>query len=398
MIMILSVITPLQGANFGRGPIQLREPATFYTSQDVMPLRDQWSAIDGSIPYLQNAIKYFDQPYPPFTTAEYALRPFDRGEASLTPGSTNWTATTTMFWSDVSCQPAQDIKPFSENIQGTFDFHDGKGCNISIFLWVPRVKSDKGTSYQLEYFSWHSSMEKSITRANETCLRQSPHTFVAVMTRRNATKLYLDTAEMKAVFCDATYWKQCVSVTVPDNSFHSGNTSITPLESAVELPATEVNITGFELLLDGNVMFLQDRQGDDSSRGQVNQYDRVNGTGAECSLGTIEGLAIGGLERLIEEYFDEFVMEEIYSAIHRSLFALTYKSLLTEETASNETTDGSVDYVMYGVVVSRVFSAIIERLLLIVGTSCILLLHLASRMKSNLSTDPAALSDQISIL
>lgn len=50
MILIFWVITPFQGAIFGKGPVQLRQSATFYASRDLMPIRDQSKNIDTSSP------------------------------------------------------------------------------------------------------------------------------------------------------------------------------------------------------------------------------------------------------------------------------------------------------------------------------------------------------------
>ncbi|KAL2111297.1 hypothetical protein VUR80DRAFT_10302 [Thermomyces stellatus] len=107
---------------------------------------------------------------------------------------------------------------------------------------------------------------------------------------------------------------------------------------------------------------------------------------------------IGGLERPLDDYRDASVLEEAYRAVHKSPFALAYHSLLTEETASKEKSEGSVEFVMHGVIGSRVFSAVVEGLLLAICVGCVLLLVLSARTKSNLSADPAALGDQMAML
>ncbi|CAI4210374.1 unnamed protein product [Parascedosporium putredinis] len=116
------------------------------------------------------------------------------------------------------------------------------------------------------------------------------------------------------------------------------------------------------------------------------------------------GFVIGNHERPIEDYFDASVMEERLRAVHKYGFALAFNSLLsassepTSAAASTEPFEGSVDFVLYGVLVSRTISAIVEALLVITGLCAILLCFFIARLKSNLCADPGSLADLVTVL
>lgn len=390
MVLIFWVVTPLQGAIFGTGPVQLREPTTFYESQDLLPIEEQSTLIDTSVLHHMYAIKYLGQSYPRFTTAQYALRPFQL-ETDSARGAKNWTATTTKFWTDLDCQPAHNITARTNEWEGYFDYDNGKGCNASL---IATVKGMKGyDTYHMHYYGWYTSAHASQAIGVPTCPSDFSNNFLAVTTKGD-----LEDLEMTALFCETSYWKQRVNVTVPDSNFRPDDASITPAGPVEVLPDTEFNTTGFEYLLGSSVSEVQGVRRDYPRNLIVDQFDRVNDTGVQYPLDAMVGFVIGGRERPLDDYLDKTVMGDAYRAIHQYAFSLTYNSLLTEAMASNETREGSVEYVMHGVIVSRVFSALVEGLLLAIGLCCIVLLVLSARTKSNLSSDPAALGDQISVL
>ena len=389
MVLVFWVITPLQGAIFGQGPVQLREPATFYLSQNLLPIQDQSRATDTSILHHQYVIKYLNQSYPPFTTAQYALRPFKLDTDSKQPGAKNWTATTTKFWTDLQCNPAQVS---GSTWKGQLHFNNGKGCNASDIV---AVASMTDFHYQMHYLGWHNSAHASQYFQRKTCGEEFANNFLAITAKGRAED---KDPEVTALFCETSYWKQRVSVTVPDDTFHPDDASITPEGPVEELPATEFNSTGLEFLMGSSVSEVLDTQRDYWRNLIVDQYDRIKSLNVEFPLDPMVGFAIGGLERPLDDYLDPFVVEDTYRAVHQATFALAYNSLLTEETASKEKVEGSVEFVMHGVIVSRVFSAIVEGLLLAIGACCILLMVLGSRIKSNLSEDPATLGGQLCIL
>lgn len=390
MVLIFWVITPLQGAIFGTGPVQLREPSTFYASHDLMPIEDQALATDTSILHRLFAVKFLGQSYPRFSTSEYALRPFELKEDS-TPGAKNWTATTTKFWTDLDCEPADSITPHDDPWKGYFAYNNGEGCNASI---ISTSNISPSSTYGMHYLAWYTSAHATQAFGVPTCPSKFSDQFLAI-----ASKGKLENATVTALFCKTSYWRQRVKVSVSDDTFHPLNSSLTADGPVEKLPASEFNSTGFQFLLGSSVSAVQqDSVRDYPDNVIVNMGDRLNGTGIQLPVGPMVAFALSGSERPVEDFLDGSVMAEAYRAIHKSAFVLTYDSLLTTATASNETTEGSVEFIRHGVLVSRVFSAIVEGLLLTVGVCCILLAVLGARVESKLSGNPAALADQMDIL
>ena len=246
----------------------------------------------------------------------------------------------------------------------------------------------------MHYLAWYTSAHATQAFGVPTCPSQFSDQFLAI-----ASKGDLENATVTALFCQTSYWKQQVTVTVSDDTFHPLNSSLAPDGPAEELPTSEFNSTGFQFLLGSSVSAVQqDSVRDYPDNVIVNMGDRLNGTGVQLPVDPMVAFALSGMERPVEDYLDGSVMAEAYRAVHKSAFVLTYDSLLTTATASNETTEGSVEFIRHGVLVSRVFSGLVEGLLLAVGVCCIILAVLSARVESKLSGNPAALADQMDVL
>lgn len=128
----------------------------------------------------------------------------------------------------------------------------------------------EGYEYQMRYLDWHNAAHASQYIQRPTCPGEFANSFPAIMSKRN-----VDCFEMTAVFCETSYWKQRVSVTVPDDSFRPNDASITPAGPVEELPVTEFNSTGFEYRMGSSVSEEQGVSRDDRRNLIVDQYDRV---------------------------------------------------------------------------------------------------------------------------
>ena len=388
MLLIFWVITPLQGAIFGTGPVYLHQPATFYASSDLMPIEDQATATDTSILQRMYSIKYLNQKYPPYTTAEYALRPF-KLESDPPPGTQNWTATTTKLWTDLECWPAE--WELSTPYTGYFDFNNGQGCNASGIQAVPSSGSLKP---RMHYFAWYNSAwaTQSLHRIPH-CPEKFSHQFLAIAADERPKNV-----TMTALFCEAKYYKQKVRVSIAGDTFHPNNASLTALGPVEELPGTEFNATGFEHVLGASVSEVQGVTRDYPHNILVDQSEKVAAMDLGLPVSPLVGYAVGGEKRKFEDYYDEDVLADAYRGVHKALFSIAYSSLLTNATASNVTEEGTVDIALHGIIVSRLFSGLVEGLLITVSACSILLAVLSSKAKSSLSGDPATLGDLIDIL
>lgn len=388
MLLVFWVITPLQGAIFGTGPVQLHQPASFYASSDLMPIEDQATATDTSILQKMYGIKYLNQEYPPYTSAEYALRPFNL-ESESRPGTQNWTATTTKLWTDLECWPAE--WELSNPHTGYFDFNNGQGCNAS---GIQAVSSSGSLKPRMHYLAWYNSAwaTQSLQRIPH-CPQEFSHQFLAITANERP-----DNVTMTALFCEAKYYKQKVRVSIAGDTFHPNNASLEELGPVEELPGTEFNATGFEHVLGASVSEVQGATRDYPHNILVDQAEKVRYLDLALPVSPLVGYAVGGGSRKFDDYYDEDVLADAYRGVHKALFSIAYSSLLTNATASNATEEGSVDIALHGIIVSRLFSGLVEGFLIAVSASSILLVVLSSKTKSSLSGDPATLGDLIYIL
>ena len=394
-MVIFWAITPLQGAVFGTGPVPLKSPGSFSVSSDLLPPQQQSYLLDTSVLHRLYATKYLGQEYPSFATPEYALRPFKLNTASSSPSiNPNWTATTTKFWSDLECWPAEAIE--SELYPGYYDFLNGKGCNASEIMAF-RTANAIGMSY----ISWYNSPYSDQFLSRSTCTSEFSNHFLAIAARREVDgqeRYNSSDFTMTALFCEASYWKQKVEVTVPSDTLRPVDASILPVGPVEELTGEEFNNTGFEYLIGSSVSAVHDVPRDYPSNLIIDQYSKVNDTGLNWPLSPLIGFVIGGRERPIDDYLDATVLAEGFRAVHKAVFVHAYTALLSEAEASEETFDGSIEFVLYGILVSRVLSAVVEALLLAVSTGTVILAIIASRTESNLIGDPSTLGDVIDLL
>jgi len=247
--------------------------------------------------------------------------------------------------------------------------------------------------YAMNYLSWYNSPHADQFLSQQTCSSNFSHQFLATVSKKER-----DGFRTTALFCEASYWKQQVQVTLPSNTFRPINASITPLGPVEELPITEFNNTGFEYLIGSSVSEVQSVARDYPNNLIVDQYAKVNGTGLNWPLSPLVGFVIGGRERPVDDYLDETLLAEGFRAVQKSAFVQAYSRLLSEAAASNNTIDGSAEFILYGILVSRLFSALVEGLLLAVGISAIILAVLAGRKESKLIRDPASLGDIMDLL
>jgi hypothetical protein len=391
MVMIIFwILTPLQSAIFGSGPVIIARPATFTPLSQLIALDKQAEAIDPTILNTAFTIKYLQQQYPPFTTPEYTLQPFTLQNALDSTEARNWTIATTKYYTDIQCWPAE----VGEGIlrQGRFNFFDGEGCYYSI--------SYKGISetipYKLSYISHHSATRSRGLVSPNICERSGTKRFLAAMMAWNED--HPNRPELTAIFCSPSYWQQRVTVTVSNGNFVPDSDTLIPLGPPEPLPTTAFNSTGLEYLLGTGFSAVKIERDYPATRHQ-NHENRLNRPDLDIHVDPLAGFAINANESL-RNLLNTTVLEDRFRSVHKSMFALTF-SYLQQGINSQEATTlvgGSQTFILRGVIVSRVFSAIVEVILLIIALSAIGLHLLCLRFDSNLTYDPASLGDLIAIV
>jgi hypothetical protein len=393
MMLIFWVITPLQSAVFGTGPVAIEQSLAFLSPVSLMPVSRQAAVLDQSVLNSAFAVTWLNQSYPPFVTAEYALLPFRSSSSNPQLGlRTNWTGVTTQLTTDLQCWPAR-ISANGPKAKGTLDFDNGRGCNASE---ISPYNSRTGRfPYRMMYIGYQNSAWANYFLASPTCSRNSSNQFLAVWARF----IDVEDSNVTATFCETSYFKQRVSVTVSADTFRPDDSSIKPLGPREPLPQTEFNSSAFEYLIGSGVSAVE-MQRDWPSSHLLEQYPRVINEGLTWPLSPMIGFAVGGQNNRVSEYGNTTLLGAAFRAAHKSLFSMAVRQVLSDADveAVPGKSDGTVQFVMYGVIISRLFSAMVEALLLLVALSTILLLWLCNKHESRLDRDPASLGTLIDVV
>jgi hypothetical protein len=395
VMLIFWVLTPLQSAIFGSGQIVIEAPANFTVASRLMPVEKQAEELDSLLLNTAMTTKYYAQPFPPFTTAEYALLPLSVRDSSVSAAKAiNWTVPTTKYSTDIECWPGKaEVSTFGPN---TWHFLDNRGCNSSIHS----ITLSSQSRYSLLYMGYFPDAQAIDFLARPTCRGVENH-FLAVMVGYN--EVDPESPQMTVLFCKTSYWKQNVTVSVSvsgsPGSFVPDTDSIKVTSAAEPLSSDEFNSTGLEYLMGSGVSSVEKTRNFPATRLQT-FVDRLNSTGLTSPVLPMVGFATAGSGFATTDFFNETLLEDLFRNVHKSMFALAFNRLQVSAPATNadEGVQGTRTFVLYGVKVSRPFSATVEGILVSVAISAIILHILCARAESKLTSDPASLGDLIRVV
>ncbi|KAF5523890.1 hypothetical protein CGCA056_v004567 [Colletotrichum aenigma] len=393
MVIIFWLITPLQSAILAAGPINVRRATNISSLASIRPLAEQPKLMDTSILNEGYSLAWLNQSIPPFSTPEYTLLPFTSSRQAPQVSSTNWTGQSVKYWTELSCWPGV-ISQHGASTKFTYDFNNGRGCNASDVNVLGSLNDT--TPFQIQYFGYQNSAWADYWLAQPTCPKSSAeHQFLAVWSRYNAT---LNKFKMASTFCETNYFKQSVNVTVSAVDQTPIENSIVPLGPRERLQETEFNYTAFEHLLGAGVSPVElDVKREFPFGRLLEHYQQVSDLGLNWPLSPMAGFAIAMKGKPpLDAFNNATYLGEAYNATHKMLFTLALRHALTN-TTNAAVTEGHIDFILYGIIVSRLFSAIVEGLLGLVGFFTILLWWHSYRAPSRLTMDPASLGSIISL-
>ncbi|KAI8208959.1 hypothetical protein K4K52_000788 [Colletotrichum sp. SAR 10_76] len=188
------------------------------------------------------AITWLNQQWPPYTTPEYTLLPFEISSDTKQAASTNWTGATTKYWTQLNCWPA-DMRPG----RADWDFLDGRGCNASS-ISPDGAGTTPGNPYKMQYIGYHNSAWADYW-LSVTCSKAAEHEFLAIWVHGPGR----EDRDVSSIFCETSYFKQRVNATVSADTRKPIEGSIVPLGPREVLPTTEFNSSAFEHLLGAGV-------------------------------------------------------------------------------------------------------------------------------------------------
>ncbi|KAL7791390.1 hypothetical protein V8C37DRAFT_410397 [Trichoderma ceciliae] len=388
MVLIFWMITPLQSAVLGTGSVLMNRTVTMSAPSMFMDSISQATSLDQSVLNSGYAITWLERSYPAFTTPDYALMPFEPAEP-VQGNVANFTGTTTKYWTDLKCWPAE-VDHRIKTMPGTFDFLNGMGCNASAI--AAHIGLPNAAPYKMWYVGYQDSAWGEYALSS-TCSSNASNQFLATWGRfENAT----GTVNISAIFCETSYYKQNVSALVQLPGFVPVDDEITPLSAPEPLQVTEFNTSALEYLIN-NGMSSIDVPRDFPFTHLLEYYTRLGNVGMAYPLSPMVGLVLGLHNYTIDSYWNETVLGDSFRLAHKMIFSVAFHTMLVNSTSS-DAQDGNVFVVKYGIIVSRVFSALVEGALGLVAILTLVLLWVCHRNPTLLSSDPASLGSLVTLV
>lgn len=403
MVIVLWVLTPLQSALLGTSMVTKEELGGLSSRSSLRTLAEQAKALDIGLLNSAYAVAWLEQPFPSFTTPEYAILPFSVGENPAPARvATNWTATTIKYWTELNCSAGEVHQRRTRFGEPIFDVSNGQGCSTN------RAVSNSSPlgKYQMQYIG-RGSDELDGGFLGSNCSRKLPNL-------RHQILLFWGKVvdgpvneapdwNITARFCQTNYYKQQVLATVDSGTLTPDRESIIPLAEKEILTEEEFNSTAFESLLFNGYPWVPSGGRNDGTGRKVitadypdsdplKQASKWNGTGIgqTATERTMLGFALAGQNYTMDEYESPEILDKVYNHAHQFVFSLAVKRLLVDETQfSNNTV--SVKFHLTGIVVSRSFAVAVECILLLVACSTGALLWLCRAADSNLHANPSSI-------
>jgi len=347
--------------------------------------------LDASILYSAYGSSWLGQSLPAYTTPSFAILPFSPLNETRAPlPDETWTGSSTKLSTDLACWPAQLSQTY--NLPDSYWFDNGQGCNTTVDFFDLTNLTYK---YNVMYIGYWNDAHLDWHLAGDNCTREASHQFLAIF-----ADMVPDTREpvsnVSAVFCEPSYWKQDVSVTVSADSRRPADTSITALGPPVRLGDDEFNITAYEYFI-GTGFSPVDEPRDYVATIGLEQYPALVDKSVPFPTTNMVGFALALHNGSLDDLHDTVALQSVFTAAHRHLFSHTVPRMLTAAVDSS-TARGVIQYTMYGVVVSRPLSLAVESLLVFVAALAVLVLLVCRKAKSNLPEDPSSLGSLLGLL
>ncbi|KAH8171661.1 hypothetical protein LIA77_08428 [Sarocladium implicatum] len=409
MLLVLWAITPLQSALLATGVVVNIEQIHVTGNSGLTQVREQADMMDASIRGTIYHTTWLNLSFPEFTTAEYALNPFQMSEDSRLQGtSTNVTGSTSKYWAEVSCLPAKvSVGEFETSSNGMwsgvvpFYFVDDKGCNATIFPddiifrdSDPEVSMRYWGSYTDDNFYDLEPMDGPWRweLASQECPNVRNRFIAAWMKQKYNGQYDPPDINITAIWCDTTYYKQNVEVRLDARTMRPVDTVVRALTPRQPLKEDEFNITAFEQFMKVGQL----DQGPVRSR-EIELFEHESflfGTSLAKLYEPIPvpvgyALAVDMLD--IEKYSNPDVLGKAYESAWKRQFALLAHHLMADSEREPDSTV-KIERHMTAVLVNRAFATALEVLLLLVASLTVALLWFCHKAPSNLRMNPSSIA------
>jgi hypothetical protein len=385
MMVIFWLITPLQGAIFSTQPIKVFKPSSNSTQATLLPMREQSATMDVSMLSRAYSTSWLNQSLPAFTTSTYALLPFHLEEkSSVLRENEIWTSRTTMFTTDMTCWPAVSTAGFK--------YDNGKGCiaDVQFSTVIDQTKEDL---FVLLFVGYWDDPRIDWWIGGEHCDRKAAHQFLALAAHLDKSH---GIEAQTAIFCEPSYHKQDVIVGVEADTLRPLDGSITAVGERTILDDEVFNRTAFEYLLGTGFPPIEQPR-DYGGIVRLEQYATTLEKNLMWPSTNMVGFTAAHYNGSTSQLLDAKILQNTFTAAHKLLFSVVMSDLTAPDTIQS-TAPSTLQYTMYGVVLNRVFSLVVEGLLILVAVLAVTLAVICNRAMSNLKEDPSSLAAIFKIL
>jgi hypothetical protein len=392
LVLVGMGLTPLQAAIFATEKVTRIFDEPMLLSKSHMSMADQALQITANYTYSVANIVWLDERLPPFMTRDAAFTPF-KLETPRTPhADETWTAETTSYSVDVTCEPA---------ILGSEEkWSSSQGCRLPDTFGPPdmdivgnSIVGDVIKEYT-PFFAGSSGNGGNVNwYLSPYCPKEAINVFFVVL-RKNRNSKDDPPANMTRLFCETVYHQQNVSATIRRSD--GGVLEVAETAPRTLLAPGIFNTSVFQEQISNARQILGVRGALPSSewpdqRPQLSKLP-VTISGSTREMSNIFGLAVGAYPKDIEDYMDPQVLTTALGAAHRLLFARAMVDVLATSYEETETFNGKKIYVTEAVRILPKFAYAVEAVLGVVILMAATLIAVTWCDAINLHTDPDSLS------
>lgn len=414
ILFIGIVLLPLQAAIFSTGSVNLVKPLVLVNTHRLASLAEQEFLIKPTILTSTYGRIWLNQTIPRWTTPDYVLMPFGPLETNSTPSnSETWSGPTTMFYSNLTCTPAEVI-PSESNGRNTF-----KDEKCSAEIQMPSAPPSGNEEFAVLYVQWWTDQLYFLTDNwsreldQPGCGDENSHRFLAMWAERN--KIDGNWTNVVGQFCEPTYHSRSVVATVNASTSSVVDVEYDPNTEADIIGPDLVDIVNFERLIGTGALpnFTQsefDREpyfnGHHHEVVPFEGFELMDQEGVVFPPSPMTPFGVGqSLANTVpvKNLRDPQLMADAFNRAHRVLFASLVNQVtlpLTEDEKSelSVTSAGTRTNRLEGVRFIRAFSLVVEAALAILAVLILALWLYYRRRPNKLTSDPGSISNVMQLI
>lgn len=369
------------------------------TTAELLPIAAQTETLNTQFLNTAYGISWLDQKLPPYTTKEYALRPFAPAEKDLdTLSSETWSATTVLYHTNLTCEAAKMTKAPQTD---TYIFDSGDGCAVQLTL--PGAAQNR-SEYMVLYVQYYDDAHVAWALQNPNCSKEHSHKSLALWGSNTPYTdaygvAYREYRNVTALFCETKYYLRTATATVNASDHAVVGISFDSTVPPDIMPEDIFNITNYEYIM-GTGITERTTSGDLPNINIVGQYPRLVDADIQWPVSNMVGYGLAASTGGPKDLFDPVELHKAFDIAHKLLFSTAVNTLLSstgEDSTANSNIGTRQDY-PGSIVLVRTFAVIVEVCLGVVGIlTCVLWIYYQQR-RSNMTSDPASVSDVMKLV